>query len=360
MTFETSGIVAERNDTTAQSGDRQECRDLVSIVVPCFNEQEILPRARFELLALAKRLDFDEACGVEFILVDDGSTDRTWPLICDWARGDPTVVGIRLSRNFGHQAALACGYKHCRGDAIACLDSDLQDPPDAVVEMIRAWRDGADVVLGVRRTRSGETQFKLLTASAFYWLIRKCGAKHVRPNVGDFRLLSRRALAALLQLTDSRPFFREMVGWIGFSTAEVNYDRQPRAAGVTKYTLVKMVRLAVDAIVGSTTRPLLFPWLAAIILLLPGLVVPGVSWLLGEPFTPSAVVIFTACTLILIGQGLQGLYLSRLYENGRGRPIYIVAEVASHSGVQQQRAPSETTGLVAKIATSSPRPVPTN
>jgi dolichol-phosphate mannosyltransferase len=303
-------------------------RTLVSLVIPCFNEQESLPGTVAALRDLADMLAEREQCDAEFILVDDGSTDGTWVHITRFAAADPRVVGLRFSRNFGQQAAFTCGYRQARGDVAVSLDADLQDPPQAILEMVRAWRGGADVVLGVRRTRSGEGWFKLATARLFYWLIARFGAIHVRPNVGDFRLVSRRALNALLELTDRRPFFREMVGWIGFPTAEVHYDRMPRAAGTTKYTLRKMVRLAADAIVDSSTRPLLFPWIAAALILLLAAILLSTAWPFpGASAVAALVVIPLSVALILVGQGVQNLYLSRLYESGRGRPLYVIAEV---------------------------------
>lgn len=324
---ETTRLIHGPHEGHMPVADGQGRRVLVSVVIPCFNEQESLPHASAELSQLARRFHLEEQCDTEFIMVDDGSSDNTWQLIKDWGASEPAVVGIRFSRNFGHQAALACGYRHSHGDVVACLDADIQDPPEVLIDMLRAWRDGADVIVGVRRTRSGETWFKLATASAFYWFINKVGAKHVRPNVGDFRLLSRRALDSLLQLIDSRPFYREMVAWIGFPAAEVHYDRRPRASGTTKYTFSKMVRLAVDAIVGSTTRPLLFSWFAVLVVLLLALGLPVALWLLGPLAAPSGAVICFCAALILIGQGVQGLYLSRLFDNARGRPLYLISDV---------------------------------
>ena len=168
---------------------------LVSVVVPCCNEHLVLTELHVRLSALAERL-VEEGCETEIVLVDDGSRDRTWSAISALAGEDARVRGVRLSRNFGHQAALACGYAHARGDAIVSLDADLQDPPEVVPAMVRAWQSGADVVFGVRRARTGETLFKRSTAWFFYWLLHRLGAVHIRRNVGDFRLLSRRALDA--------------------------------------------------------------------------------------------------------------------------------------------------------------------
>ena len=153
---------------------------------------------------------------VEIILVDDGSWDATWKKICAFSAMDSRVRGLSLSRNFGHQAALTCGYDMATGEAVVCMDADLQDPPDVVLEMTRRWREGADVVYGVRARRVGETVFKLWTAKLFYRLIRAMGAEYVREDAGDFRLLSRRSLEALKKMREEHRFIRGMVGWIGF------------------------------------------------------------------------------------------------------------------------------------------------
>jgi hypothetical protein len=171
---------------------------VVSVVVPCFDEAAVLPALIGALNGLGRRLEEEMACGLEIVLVDDGSRDGTWGRIETLAAERDDVRGVRLSRNFGQQAAMTCGYATATGDAVVCLDADLQDPPELIVEMVRRWRAGADVVFAVRRSRSGETWFKRATAAGFYRVIRAMGAAHVRADTGDFRLLSRRAVDALL------------------------------------------------------------------------------------------------------------------------------------------------------------------
>ncbi len=317
------------------------CRVLISLIVPCYNEQEVLPILIEQLQVLARTLDAEWDCDSEIVLVDDGSADGTWGQICRFA-ADDRVRGARLSRNFGQQAALTCAYALARGDAVVCLDADLQDPPEIVPEMVQRWRDGFDIVYAVRRTRRGEHALKLGTAAFFYWLIRKLGARHVRAAAGDFRLMSRRSVDALLGLREASRFIRGLVGWIGFPSTELYYDRQPRAAGATKWPLWKMVRLAADAIVAFSPAPLRLAYHASWSL---SLVFLGyLAWLLVARDWPGqsamwpdegaavllAVVLFGAANLL--GQAILGEYVGRIHQQSLGRPLYIVQELAGANG----------------------------
>ena len=314
----------------------------LSIVVPCFNEEEVFPHLRS---ALEKLLSDCADLQPEILLVDDGSRDSTWQLIQEFSRTNPRVAGISLSRNFGHQAALTCGYDLSQGDAVICLDADLQDPPEVIQEMVAAWQQGADVVYAVRRQRPGESRFKLWTAALFYRVMQAMGAKHVRADSGDFRLMSRRAVEALGTLRETHRFIRGMVGWIGFRTAEVFYDRQPRKAGVTKYPFVKMLRLAMDAAVSFSIFPLRLAYYFAgaltaanfLFLFYAGIryfffdvqLVPG--WL----SLIFAVVGFGSLNMLCLG--IMGEYVGRIYEQSKGRPLYLVKQV--------QRAPAAAMSL---------------
>jgi len=281
----------------------------------------------------------DVLCGefrVEIILVDDGSKDATWRQICDFSREDPRVRGVALSRNFGHQLALTCGYDVAQGDAVVCMDADLQDPPEVVLELVEKWKQGYDVVHAVRRQREGETAFKLWTAAAFYRTIRWLGAAHVKQDAGDFRLMSRRSLDALQRMREQHRFVRGMVGWVGFPTADVYYQRKPRKAGETKYPLWKMLRFAVDAIVSFSTVPLKVSFVAALSLSAVTLGYLGFAVAkyvcFGAPLVPGwsslilATVSLGAMNLICIG--ILGEYVGRIYEQSKQRPLYLVREVA--------------------------------
>lgn len=309
-------------------------RTVVSVIVPCFNEEEVLPLLVERLAGLARSLDAEMNCDAEFLFVDDGSLDRTWELICQYAQRDRRVRGVRLSRNFGQQAALTCGYALAAGEAVVCLDADLQDPPELVPEMVAAWRRGADVVYAVRRQRPGESAFKLASAKAFYWLMGKLAGKHVRPGVSEFRLMSRRSVEALLALRERHRFLRGLAGWLGFPSAEVHYDRCPRAAGQTKWPLRKLVRLAWDAIVSFSQAPLRLAYYFAIVLPLPFLVYlcwrvvmhvwSGTPLVVGESFLLLAVIVFGAANLCT--QAILGQYVGRIHQQGLGRPLYVIRE----------------------------------
>jgi dolichol-phosphate mannosyltransferase len=310
-------------------------RQLISLVVPCYNECEVFPQLAQALGDLANRLSGEFE--VEIVLVDDGSKDDTWAQIQAFGGRDCRVRGIGLSRNFGHQAALTCGYDFAKGAAVICMDADLQDPPEAVVEMVEKWKEGYDLVQAVRRHREGETRFKLLTASAFYRLIRALGASHVTADTGDFRLMSRRALNALSQMREHHRFIRGMVGLVGFRTTEIYYDRQVRKAGTTKYPFSKMLAFACDAIVSFSTVPLRLSFMAAAFLSVVTVGYLAVSairhWFWGAELIPGwtslilSIVVLGASNLISIG--ILGEYVGRTYEQVKQRPLYFVEETTT-------------------------------
>lgn len=310
-------------------------RPLISLVVPCYNEEEVLPLLIERTTQLAASLDTEFGCDTQVVLVDDGSRDGTWDQVCRFAVCDGRVLGVRLSRNFGHQAALTCGYAFATGNAVVTLDADLQDPPELVLEMVSRWKAGFDVVHGIHHRRQGETVFKVATAKLFYWLIRKLGVKHVRAQAGEFRLMSRRTVDALLKMGETDRFLRGMVGWMGFAAAEVHFERPPRAAGKSKWPVRKLVRLAVDAIVAFSQFPLRLAYYGALALSLAFLGYFGFSlaahvWA-DRPLDTSgwvlllAVVAFGAANLL--SQALLGEYVGRLHEQCRGRPLYVVQDL---------------------------------
>jgi dolichol-phosphate mannosyltransferase len=307
-------------------------KPLISLVAPCFNEAEVFAQLRRELVALAERLADRYDC--EFVLVDDGSRDATWSLIAAFAAADPRVRGVALSRNFGHQLALTAGCDAAAGDAVVSLDADLQDPPAVVPELVREWEKGADVVYAVRRARQGETGMKLLTAKWFYRLFRRIGGAAAPDNVGDFRLLSRRAMTAFGQLREHHRYLRGLVGWMGFRTATVEYDRAARAAGATHYPWKKMIRFAADAIVSFSAFPLrlnfVFGALAAAAAFGFWLATALHGWATGRPLPAgwSSLTLTVALfgTLILLGLGVLGEYVGRIYAETQRRPLYFVRE----------------------------------
>src|SRR5437588_3270584 len=223
---------------------------LLSVVAPVYDEEELVEE--FVARACAAVADYE----FELVLVNDGSNDQTPELLNEIAAADPRVRVIHLSRNFGHQAALTAGLEHAVGDVVAMIDADLQDPPELIPEMIAQWSQGSDVVYAVRKQRDGESAFKLLTASWFYKLFDKLAQVDLEPNSGDFRLLDRRALDALLAMTERSRFLRGMTVWVGFTQTAVSYERDARHAGETKYTLRKMLRFSLDAIASFSHLPL--------------------------------------------------------------------------------------------------------
>ena len=226
----------------------------LSIVVPCFNEEPCLD-ALYLRVGAAARASVGE--DYEIVLVNDGSRDGSWTAMQRMAEADRNLVAINLSRNHGHQLALTAGLDLCRGDAILIIDADLQDPPELMGPMLEAMREsGADVVYGVRRSRAGETAFKRATAHGFYRLLKRATEVDIPVDAGDFRLMSRRALDALMAMPEQARFIRGMVAWIGFKQVPFAYNRDQRFAGETKYPVRKMIRFAFDAITGFSSAPL--------------------------------------------------------------------------------------------------------
>lgn len=308
--------------------------ELVSLVVPIFNEEECLPLLREELVRVADRIERERGLSVETLLVDDGSSDRSWLAILDFAQADPRVRAISFSRNFGHQAALTCGYQLARGDAVVTLDADLQDPPEIVLDLLDAWRGGADVVYAVRTQRQGEGWFKRWSAGVFYRTFRRIGETNAPRDAGDFRLMSRRAVDALNALHEVHRYIRGMVGWLGYRTAVVEYRRRPRPAGRTKYSLFRMVRLAVSGIVSFSTFPLrLFYWVGVLstIPFAVYVLIALVQWYTQDVPMPRGwmamqMSIITFGCLNLFCLGIMGEYVGRIYEQSKNRPPFLIRE----------------------------------
>lgn len=302
----------------------------LSIVVPCMNEEEALP-------ALTKRLAeviAPWADRAEIILVDDGSSDGTWDAIKSARKRVPQIVGLRLSANRGHQIALTAGLKAARGERVFMLDADLQDPPELLSEMMGLMDGGYDVVYGRRARRDGESAFKKLTAWGFYRLLNALSDVDIPKDTGDFRLVSRRALDAVLTMPERTRFVRGMFAWAGFNQIGLEYVRAPRAAGETKYPLRAMIRFAIDALTGFSTRPLrLATRLAFLSLYITLLMAVYVfASLIAYQTAPGwasivlAVSFFAAIQLLTLG--IMGEYIGRLYMEVKHRPLYFLSEEA--------------------------------
>lgn len=313
-------------------------RPALSIVVPCYNEAPCLAELHRRLSAAATA-----AVGPshEIVLINDGSRDGSWAVMQRLCAADPHLAAIDLSRNHGHQLALTAGLDLCRGERILIIDADLQDPPELLGEMM-AVMDGeaADVVYAVRRKRAGETLFKKATAALFYRALSRLTDTDIPVDTGDFRLMSRRALDALLSLPEQARFIRGMVAWIGFRQVPFPYDRAERLAGESHYPLSKMIRFALDAVTGFSTAPLRLAshvalWLlAASFLLLIYIAIGFFSGSAVQGWTSLMLIVVVLGAVQMFVLGMIGEYLGRLYIEAKRRPLYIVSDVAGPLGGQ--------------------------
>ena len=308
----------------------------LSIIAPCFNEEETLAAFLNRMLAAAQA-----ACGEDFelILVNDGSRDGTWGLIEAEARARATVVGVNLARNHGHQLAVSAGLSLARGERVLVIDADLQDPPELLSEMMRRMDEGCDVVYGRRRARARESPFKLASASIFYRLLRRIAEVDIPRDTGDFRLMSRRIVERLNAMPEQDRFLRGMIAWLGGRQVELLYDRDPRHAGATGYTLSKMIRLAIDGLTSFSTAPLRLAGLLSLlgVCVAFGLTVYAlVGFALGRAtpgWTSLALIVVFFSTAQLICMTIFGEYLGRIYMQGKHRPLYLVDEIVTQSSL---------------------------
>jgi glycosyltransferase involved in cell wall biosynthesis len=297
---------------------------LLSVVAPIYNEVALIDEFYSRVCAALEGLNF------ELVLVDDGSSDGSDQVLERLAAADPRVHVVYLSRNFGHQTALTAGLDHAGGDAVVMLDADLQDPPELIPRMLDCWRSGCDVVYAVREQRDGESRFKLATARWFYSLFDKLAQVELQHNSGDYRLLDRRALDALLSMRERNRFLRGMTVWVGYTQAAVPYHRDPRYAGETKYTVSKMVKFSLDAISSFSHRPLQLATLLGFIIstisfiAIPVVVVMRIlgSYLPG--FGSITIAVLLLGGIQLISNGIIGEYVGRIYDEVKGRPLYLV------------------------------------
>ncbi|MCA9979233.1 MAG: glycosyltransferase family 2 protein [Anaerolineales bacterium] len=306
-------------------------RPTLSVIAPVFNEEEVLPELYRRVSEVLDGADISW----EMVLVDDGSRDRSAEVISQLHEQDPRVKGISFSRNFGFQEAVTAGLDHAHGRAVVLTDADLQDPPEIILEMLEKWREGYDVVYGVRQTRAGETWFKKFTAKMFYRLIHRITSVKIPLDTGDFRLMDRRVVEALIHMRERNRFLRGMVPWVGFKQVGVLYNRDPRFAGESKFgTLRPMLRFALNAITSFSYVPLqLATYLGFFIALIALFSIVVVIFL--RLFTPSEALLGQATTLVavlflggvqLISLGIIGEYLGRIYDEVKGRPLYLVAK----------------------------------
>lgn len=301
----------------------------ISVVIPCYNEELVIEECIRRVIATCKLLGKPW----ELILVDDGSTDQTWHLIEQAAADKTEISAFRLSRNFGHQAALSCGLHNAQSDYTLILDADLQDPPELLPDMLKVAEQGNDVVYGLRTTRSGESRMKKLTASCFYRFLNTLSDIDIPKDTGDFRLLSRKAINAFKQLPEHSRFIRGMISWVGLQQVAFPYTRAPRLAGKTKYNYRKMLSFAVDGITGFSIRPLKIALLLAFIMAFIAILGAGwtiYSWAMGGTVRGWASVL-VACFIVgscqLLVLGIIGEYLGRLFMEAKKRPAYIIQTI---------------------------------
>jgi glycosyltransferase involved in cell wall biosynthesis len=313
----------------------------LSIVCPAYQEEDVLPLFHERLAAVVTQLEREFT--VEIIYVDDGSTDGTVGVLRELARRDPRVGYLSLSRNFGHQAALTAGLEHARGDLIVSLDSDLQHPPEVIPQLIECWREGHEVVLTERIDSGDAGWFKRLSSRAYYRVLNRLSEATIKPAAADFRLLSRPALDALLKLRESNRFLRGLVSWIGFRPGCVRFQAAPRAAGRSRYTLRRMLRLACDGLLSFSLAPLWLPtWLGLAAFAAAGvdLLAVALRLLWGGPInwtgqaTLLAVLLTGGSTLFSLG--ILGAYLGRVFEQVKRRPLYLVREQSPQLAPPQQ------------------------
>ena len=320
-------MIAETLDTLEP--EAQATTPTYSIVAPVFNEEETLPHFYEEVVTVMEGL----AEPFEIILINDGSIDGSYKIMQALHARDPRVRILDFSRNFGHQIAISAGIDYASGEAVIILDADLQDPPQVIPSLIERWKAGAEVVYAQRTSRDGETRFKLLTASVFYRLIARITSVNIPRDTGDFRLLDRRVVNALVRMREQHRFMRGLSAWVGFRQEAVPYQRHSRYAGTTKYPLGKMLRFSMDAITSFSHVPLQlatsFGFILAGISLL-GIIVAAIlriftGAIVGQASTLILVLFLGGIQLIFLG--IIGEYLGRIYDEVRARPLYVVREV---------------------------------
>lgn len=307
---------------------------LISIILPCFNEEGNLLKLHERLSAVISLSEYD----FEFLFVDDGSTDNTRRVLADLCRKDSKMKVIELSRNFGHQAAICAGIDHANGNALIMLDADLQHPPELITEMMKKWQEGYDIVYTVRNDPKGASKFKTGTAKLFYKLINALSNTYIPENSADFRLMDEKVVAEFRKLKESDKFLRGLVSWVGFRQHCIRYDADPRYAGKSGYSLLKMIKFAFDGITSFTAFPLhvstilgicvsLFSFLYAVyavcIKIFTEEALPGWASVL--------VAVLFLGGVQLLSLGVIGEYLNRIYTETKSRPAYIVSKIRSRS-----------------------------
>ena len=325
----------------------QHSAKLLSIVVPCYNEEEVITETVKRLTAFAQNL---KNLDVEFIFVDDGSRDQTLAMLKSFAATDHRIKIISFARNFGQQMAMTAGLDAASGDAVVLIDADLQDPPEVIPEMIKKWEEGFDVIYATRTERPGESMFKLATARLFYRLLNKLTSVPIPLDTGDFRLMSRPVVDVIRTLPECDRFLRGMVSWVGFKQVALPYKRSERFAGETKWSVIKLLFLAIDGIISFSNKPLEFILSLGVALTsLTSLGIIGIftQRLIYDVWASDNLILLVGVGFFsgiqLLSLGVMGLYIGRNYNQIKNRPLYIVQEYQGFSkeSLLRSRSPVE-------------------
>ena len=301
----------------------------ISVVIPMYYEEEVAEECYKRMTGVLKGIENYE---YEIIFVNDGSKDKTLPILEEIASKDKNVKVISFARNFGHQCAVTAGLQYVTGDAIVIIDADLQDPPELIPEMLKLWEEGNEVIYGKRKTRDGESKFKLLTAKMFYNTLNALSDVEIPKDTGDFRLVDRKVVDVINSLPEHNKFLRGLFSWVGFEQKAFEYERKERFAGKTKYPLKKMLKLASDGIIGFSTKPLkfvgglgIFAIIVSVLILIYSILSFAFKW---NNLTAGWTSIMVATTFfsgtILISLWMIGEYIARIYDESKARPQYII------------------------------------
>jgi len=302
----------------------------ISVVVPMYYEEEVANECNKRLVGALSSYDY------EILYVNDGSTDKTLPILKEIAKENDNIRIISFSRNFGHQAAVSAGVRHAVGDCVVIIDADLQDPPEIIPDMIKLWQEGFDVVYAKRKKRKGESAFKLFTAKMFYKILDGLTDTKIPRDTGDFRLIDRKVADAFNRMTEHNRFIRGMVPWLGFKQTPIEYVRDERYAGETKYPLKKMIRFALNGILSFSIKPLqlvtklgLFTLFASFAIIVYVLISKFTGHALMQGWASIMIVVTMLSGVQLIALGVVGEYIARIYEESKERPIYIIEETVN-------------------------------
>lgn len=307
-----------------------EAAPALSVVLPCYNEEQVIRQTHARVTEVCRSTGLN----YEIVLVNDGSADSTWTILQDLASQDPAVVAVNLSRNHGHQLALSAGLWTCSGARVLIMDADLQDPPELLPDMLKVMDGGADVVYAQRRSRPGDAPVKRALCALYYRMLKVLSDRPIPLDTGDFRLISRRVCDLIVSMPERQRYIRGMVSWVGFRQEPILYDRDARAAGETKYPFRKLLALAINGVISSSVKPLMFAAVLGAIAIMLGTLLTAyalISWL-ANGSTPQGwtslmvVVVFMGGTQLLM-LGIIGEYIGRLFEQSRGRPAFMIERI---------------------------------